>query len=294
LTVGDADISASLDNGVHVVYYDCTTGAQQNVLVTVAGFYPNYDCNRHAAGAPSVYILDASGNQQIPSMSSVAITLVCCDLLPSVTPTSSVTPSVTPSVTSSVTPSVTSSVTPSITLSVTPSVTPSITPSSSLGAPCVHDTVTPKGIKISFNSGSNYTNCTVYTGITSTNITGVTSCTGMTTGDICEITGITATLLEMYVRIDCEGCCEQVFRVNLDECCDYITPSPTPSITTSVTPTPSITTSVTSTPTPTPTPSITTSVTSTPTPTPTPSITTSVTSTPTPTPTPTPTNLEIL
>ena len=143
--------------------------------------------------------------------------------------------------------------------------------------------MTPKGVKISFNSGSNYTNCTVYTGLTSTNITGVTSCTGMTTGDVCEITGITATLMEMYVRIDCEGCCEQVFRVNLDECCDSApaSPTPTPSVTPSQTSntTPSVTPSVTSSNTPSVTPSITPSVT----PSITPSVTTSITPTITPT-----------
>lgn len=126
--------------------------------------------------------------------------------------------------------------------------------------PCVNDTVTPKGVKISFNSGSEYTNCTVYTGLTSNTITGVTSCSGMTYGNYCDLTGIDATLLEIYVKIDCEGCCEQTFRVNLDDCCDNIevSPTPTPTVTPSMTATPVASVSVTPTPTPTmtPTPSL--------------------------------------
>ena len=136
---------------------------------------------------------------------------------------------------------------------------------------CVNDTITPKGTLIYFNSGSIYTNCNVYTGLTSSNVTGTTICTGMTTGDVCDLQGIDPTLMEIYVRLDCEGCCDKIYRVNLDEClCDTgltptqsVTPSVTPSITPSVTPsiTPSVTSAI--------TPSLTPSITPTPTPTPT-------------------------
>jgi len=104
-----------------------------------------------------------------------------------------VSPSVTPSTTPSETPSETPSVTPTNSLTPTPTTTPSIsitpsvsltptltpTPSSSPFSPCVNDTVTPKGVKITFNSGSIYTNCSVYTGLTSTTLTGSTYCTSM-------------------------------------------------------------------------------------------------------------------
>lgn len=145
---------------------------------------------------------------------------------------------------------------------------------------CIPDIVTPKGVIINLNSGSDYTNCTVYTGLTDSVITGTTNCVNVT-GTTCSLTGISATLLEIYVRIDCEGCCSNTFRVNLDECCDYVEPVPTgtPQITTTptVTETPSVT--VTSTITP--------SVTGTLEVTITPTITPSLTGTPEVTPTPT-------
>ena len=148
---------------------------------------------------------------------------------------------------------------------------------------CVNDTITPKGALIYFNSGSIYTNCNVYTGLTSSNVTGTTICTGMTTGDVCDLQGIDPTLMEIYVRLDCEGCCDKIYRVNLDEClCDTgstptqsVTPSITPTITPSITPlvTPPLTPSVTPSVTPSLTPSITPSIT--------PSLTPSITPTPT-------------
>jgi hypothetical protein len=132
-----------------------------------------------------------------------------------------------PSPTPSVTPSVTLSVTPSITPSTTPTMTPtpSVTP-----VPCYNDLVTPKGVKISFDSQSPYTDCDIYTGLTSSTVTGTTYCNGMSSGDICDLTGITATLMEIYVKIDCKGCCEQTYRINLDDCCDLSSDIPPPSI----------------------------------------------------------------
>jgi len=110
---------------------------------------------------------------------------------------------------------------------------------------CTNDLITPKGTLIYFNSGSIYTNCDVYTGLTSTSVTGITSCTGMTTGNVCDLQGIDANLMEIYIRLDCDGCCDKTYKVNLDECLCYsgVTPTPTSSITPSITPTttPSIT-----------------------------------------------------
>jgi hypothetical protein len=92
---------------------------------------------------------------------------------------------------------------------------------------CTPDTVTPKGVLINLNSGSDYTNCTVYTGLTDSTVTGTTDCVNVT-GTTCSLTGLSATLMEVYVKIDCEGCCSNTFRVDLDECCGYNEPTPTP------------------------------------------------------------------
>jgi hypothetical protein len=116
---------------------------------------------------------------------------------------------------------------------------------------CTPDTVTPKGVLINLNSGSDYTNCTVYTGLTDSTVTGTTNCINVT-GTTCSLTGLSATLMEVFVKIDCEGCCSNTFRVNLDECCGYdevLTPTPTPTYSQTITPTYS------QTPTPTFTPS---------------------------------------
>jgi hypothetical protein len=116
---------------------------------------------------------------------------------------------------------------------------------------CTPDTVTPKGVVINLNSGSDYTNCTVYTGLTDSTVTGTTNCINVT-GTTCSLTGLSATLMEVFVKIDCEGCCSNTFRVNLDECCGYeevLTPTPTPTYSQTITPTYS------QTPTPTFTPS---------------------------------------
>ena len=124
---------------------------------------------------------------------------------------------------------------------------------------CTPDTVTPKGVLINLNSGSDYTNCTVYTGLTDSTVTGTTECINVT-GTTCSLTGLSATLMEVFVKIDCEGCCSNTFRVNLDECCGYeevLTPTPTPTYSQTITPTYSqtITPTYSQTPTPTFTPS---------------------------------------
>ena len=101
---------------------------------------------------------------------------------------------------------------------------------------CTPDTITPKGVTINLNSGSDYTNCTVYTGLTDSTVTGTTDCVNIT-GTTCTLTGLSATLMEVYVKIDCEGCCSNTFRVNLDECCGDIVTTPTPTATPTGTPT---------------------------------------------------------
>ena len=107
---------------------------------------------------------------------------------------------------------------------------------------CTPDTITPKGVTINLNSDSDYTNCTVYTGLTDSTVTGTTDCVNIT-GTTCTLTGLSATLMEVYVKIDCEGCCSNTFRVNLDECCGDIvtTPTPTPTVTPTGTSTPTVT-----------------------------------------------------
>jgi len=187
--------------------------------------------------------------------------------------------------------------TPTVTLTRTPTNTPTLTPTISPSATgCVRDTVTPKGVSISFNSGSIHTNCDVYTGLTPTSVTGLTSCTGMTYGNVCSLDGLDANLLEVYVKTVCEGCCEQIFRINLDECCnpleeccvDEPTPTPTPTLTPTKTPTNTPTNTPTTTATPTSTLIATPTTTTTNTPTNT--VTKTVTPTPTLTKTPTPTS----
>jgi len=125
-----------------------------------------------------------------------------------------------------------------------PTSTPTLTstPTNTPG-PCVPDTATPKGVLIHLNSGSDYTDCAVYTGLTENTITGATPFTSITGGSI-NLSGLTPTLLEVYVKMICIGCCEQVFKVNLDECCDYgvgATNTPTPTVTATNTQTPTAT-----------------------------------------------------
>lgn len=203
---------------------------------------------------------------------------------PTLTTTATNTPTPTIGVTQTATPTITqtSTSTPTATTTSTPTLTSTSTPTPTIASgPCTPNTVTPKGVLIQLNSGSNYTNCSVLTGLTENTITGVTSFTSITGGTI-DLTGLSPTLLEVYVKMVCVGCCEQIYKVNLDECCDF-TPSttntPTPTVTSTATPTPTIGVTQTATPTVTSTQTVTPTVTSTQTPTPT------VTSTQTPTPT---------
>jgi hypothetical protein len=94
----------------------------------------------------------------------------------------------------------------------------------------------------------------------------------MVGGEVCDIYGFEPDVLEIYVKIVCEGCCEQIFRVNLDENCgqtkETTTPTPTPTITVTPTYTPTVTPTingVTPTPTLTRTPTVTPTLTVTPT-----------------------------
>lgn len=84
---------------------------------------------------------------------------------------------------------------------------------------CVRDTVTPKGVLINITSNSIYSNCTVYTGLTESTVTGSTYCVSLPSGSTCNLTDIDPNLLEIYVKLDCEGCCQNIYRVNLDDCC---------------------------------------------------------------------------
>jgi hypothetical protein len=185
-----------------VSYFDCA-GAPINVVIPVAGFV-----NLNGIDNPCV---DSSFGAPTSSQSIQSTDNGQCEVIPSPspTPTISPTPSVTPTPTISPTPSVTP------TSSITP--TPSLSPTQS--EPCVNDLITPKGVKISFNSQSSHTNCDVYTGLTSVAVTGITYCVGMVNGDTCNLIGIDATLMEMYVKIDCDGCCQQTYKINLDDCC---------------------------------------------------------------------------
>jgi hypothetical protein len=215
-------------------------------------------------------------------------------LTPTVTPTNTITPTptntltptitITPTPTNTLTPTIT--ITPTNTLTPTPTITPSVT--SSPGVPCVRDTVTPKGVIINITSNSIYSDCTVYTGLTESTVTGSTYCVSLPSGSTCNLTGINPNLLEIYVKLDCVGCCQNIYRVNLDDCCGLpIAPTPTNTITPTITPTNTITPTIT--PTNTITPTITPTNTITPTITPTNTITPTITPTNTITPTITPT-----
>ncbi len=253
----DITITGYLDNG--------EGGTYNYVLTITGGTYSVETANNVLIGSataaatnviinvtPTTGITTTTGTTYICNYGEPTFTQT-----PTSTPTS--TPTNTPTETATATPTLTASEgqtqtptstptetptsTPTQTLTSTPTNTPTQTLTSTSGSVCINDTVTPKGVLISFNSGSDYTNCSVYTGTSSTVITGATSFTTVTGGTV-NITGITPTLMEIYVKIVCIGCCEQVFRVNLDECCGYV-PS------TTLTPTPTSTTTPTSTSTPT-------------------------------------------
>lgn len=139
-----------------------------------------------------------------------------------------------------------------------------------------------KGVIINLNSGSDYTDCTIYTGLTETTATGTTEYTSVVGGTV-DLSGLDDTLTEVYVKIVCVGCCEQVFYVCL------VTPDPTPTPTTSPTTTPTNTPSNTPDVTPSNTPSNTPDVTPSNTPSNTPNVSPSNTPTPTVTPSNSPT-----
>lgn len=213
INVSPIDISNAVGNTdplnndrVYVGFYDCSGNLQTQSFES--GVYPI--CTDQNYGLITLYYYN--NNILNSALNSYAIT----DGEPCVTPTPTQTQTPTPTQTQTQTP--------------TPTKTPTPTPTQ-----CIRDTTTPKGITITFNSNSIHTNCDVYTGLTSTSITGVTTCTGMTYGNMCNLSGLSANLLEVYVKTICEGCCEQIFRVNLDECCNPIndccvqeTPTPTP------------------------------------------------------------------
>ena len=78
--------------------------------------------------------------------------------------------------------------------------------------------------------------------MTESTVTGSTYCVSLPSGSTCNLTGITANLLEIYVKLDCVGCCQNIYRVNLDDCCGSLTtPTPTPTLTPTRTITPTIT-----------------------------------------------------
>ena len=97
-----------------------------------------------------------------------------------------------------------------------------------------------KGVIINLNSGSDYTDCSVYTGLTEMTATGSTVFTSVTGGTI-NLEGLSDALEEVYVKIVCVGCCEQIFYVCLNSSTPTPTPTPTVTVTSSQTVTPTIT-----------------------------------------------------
>lgn len=162
-----------------------------------------------------------------------------------------------------------------------------------------------KGVTINFTIDSDHSQSNfpqyVYTGLTADNVTGTTICNGITTSS-CTLTGLSDTLTQVYVKINCNGCDDQIFLVSLIEPIATNTPTPTltaiatntPTSTPTQTPTNTTTEGATPTATPTPTntqtPTNTTTEGATPTATPTLTLTQTPTNTPTLTLTSTPTN----
>ncbi len=226
-------------------------GGQTDIFVYANGGCADYqNCDSQVTPTPTTTVtstptVTATNTPTVTATSTPAVTATSTPTLTSTsTPTLSATstPTLTSTAGQTSTPTPTNTTTPTVTSTSTPTLTSTSTPTltSTSGSGCVNDTVTPKGVLINFNSGSDYTNCSVYTGTSSTVITGATSFTTITGGTV-NITGITPTLMEIYVKIVCIGCCEQVFRVNLDECCGYVpsgTSTPTPTSTLTSTPTP--------------------------------------------------------
>ena len=140
-----------------------------------------------------------------------------------------------------------------------------------------------KGVTINFTIDSDHSQSNfpqyVYTGLTADNVTGTTICNGITASS-CTLTGLSDTLTQVYVKINCNGCDDQIFLVSLIE--PIATNTPTPTLTAIATNTPTST--------PTQTPTNTTTEGATPTATPTLTLTQTPTNTPTLTLTSTPTN----
>jgi hypothetical protein len=141
-----------------------------------------------------------------------------------------------------------------------------------------------KGVTINFTIDSDHSQSNfpqyVYTGLTADNVTGTTICNGITTSS-CTLTGLSDTLTQVYVKINCNGCDDQIFLVSLIEPIATNTPTPTLTATPTNTPTPTNTQTPTNTTTEGATPTATPTLTLTTTPTNTPTLT--LTSTPTPT-----------
>jgi hypothetical protein len=145
-----------------------------------------------------------------------------------------------------------------------------------------------KGVIIDFKIDTGHTQSNfpqyVYTGLTADSATGLTVCNGVT-GNTCNLVGLDDALPFIYVKITCNGCDDQIFKV------EYPTPTPTLTPTLTLTPTYTITPTLTPThtltltPTLTPTITPTINVSETPTLTPTVTITQSITPTQTITPT---------
>jgi hypothetical protein len=141
-----------------------------------------------------------------------------------------------------------------------------------------------KGVTINFTIDSDHSQSDfpqyVYTGLTADNVTGTTICNGITASS-CALTGLSDTLTQVYVKINCNGCDDQIFLVSLIEPIATNTPTPTLTATPTNTPTPTNTQTPTNTTTEGATPTATPTLTLTTTPTNTPTLT--LTSTPTPT-----------
>lgn len=141
-----------------------------------------------------------------------------------------------------------------------------------------------KGVTINFTIDSDHSQSNfpqyVYTGLTADNVTGTTICNGITASS-CTLTGLSDTLTQVYVKINCNGCDDQIFLVSLIEPIATNTPTPTLTATPTNTPTPTNTQTPTNTTTEGATPTATPTLTLTTTPTNTPTLT--LTSTPTPT-----------
>ena len=135
-----------------------------------------------------------------------------------------------------------------------------------------------KGVTINFTIDSDHSQSDfpqyVYTGLTADNVNGTTICNGITASS-CNLTGLSDTLTQVYVKINCNGCDDQIFLVSLIEPIATNTPTPTLTATPTNTQTPTNTTTEGATPTATPTLTLTATPTNTP--------TLTLTSTPTPT-----------